>query len=146
MQTIASAFYPHTVQLCSIGGRMKSVHRGDIVRKLLAEKAVNISKLVPKLSKVKRAQFYVTLHEKDMDWELIREIGEHSGIRMRDYFPDMPILASEVQEEAAQYANSKLVGIQQKYIETMEKLNLLMEMVDAKTLERYHTALKAKGQ
>lgn len=96
-------------------------NRGEKVKDLLNSLGIKIKSIAPILNK-SESYTYVLLERRDLNWEIIRKIGDAINYDFRKIFPDMPVLTTMYESERKRYKNAEEEALywKEKYFSLME--------------------------
>lgn len=96
-------------------------NRGKKVKDLLNSLGIKIKSIAPILNK-SESYTYVLLERRDLNWEIIRKIGDAINYDFRKIFPDMPVLTTMYESERKRYKNAEEEALywKEKYFSLME--------------------------
>jgi len=96
-------------------------NRGKKVKDLLNSLGIKIKSIAPIINK-SESYTYVLLESPDLNWEVIRKIGDAINYDFRKIFPNMPVLTTIYENEGKRYKTVEEEALywKEKYYSLME--------------------------
>jgi uncharacterized protein YdcH (DUF465 family) len=108
-----------------------SIHRGEIVEKVMRRSGYSLTKLAAKLD-ISRNTLYNRFKDADLSYTFIMEVGKVIHYDFSVHFPEMQEILVLTNKDFPQYGEQQLATLwrlESRYARLLEKYNKLLEIV-----------------